>query len=326
MSSDLLAIKERISNNLSSKQIITILNELLYAAAEPLFYHSSLMRELILQATLQTQRDHRRKISVHSKEITTGLILYGVMNHDFNSIKLCGMDRGLIFKAATIVYDYLYQAIKLEQQLLTKPRSRKLRLQMEDIAFRTGINTNLLTPLYRWVHTYYQMYRTFKEQITEKYIRFARSEANRAQANTQLFVDTHDLFKNYLLAVDRAIDKCDADSGTLTHYIQQWMLSARSSPEFDHQYSTSFTVPANVRKDREREGRVIGNLATSIDEKHYEIPDEDADDRLQRVMAHDKILLTCLRDIKGCRLPFILLSLPIMLRTNEVNNLRGGLR
>jgi hypothetical protein len=323
MSSDILTRKETLTVNLSTKQIITILNGLIHAAAEPLFMHSSLMRQLLLQATMQTQVDHRRKISSHNKETTTALIVHAVMHRDYTAIKLCNMDRGMLFKAVDMVLGNLRQAMQLEQELLRYPRSRRRLLQMEKLSQTTGINSNLLTPLARWVITYYNAYRTFKEYIIEKYHRFARSEANKAIAVTGLHVDTNDLFKNYLMAVDKAIDKCNADQGTLTHYITQWMLSARSSPDFDHQTNISFSIPANVRKDRERSGQVLGNMSVAIDHKHHEIEDDAFSDKMRRIMAHDKTLLKALRQIRGHRVPFLLLDVPIILNSAEIANLKG---
>ena len=120
MSSDILTRKETLTVNLSTKQIITILNGLIHAAAEPLFLHSSLMRQLLLQATMQTQVDHRRKISSHNKEITTALIVHAIMHRDYTAIKLCNMDRGMLFKAVDMVLGNLRQAVQLEQELLQR--------------------------------------------------------------------------------------------------------------------------------------------------------------------------------------------------------------
>jgi hypothetical protein len=317
----LLAHKQKLTTNLSSRQIITILNALLNAVAEPLFNNCQLMRQLILQAMLQTQLDHRRKISVHSKEITAALVLHGVSQRDFSAVKLCEIDRGTLFKAVDQVYQNLLQAIAIEQQLLIKPKTTGLWLQQEAIAKYLGVDSNLLTPLARWVRIYYELYLQFKEQIIAKYIKYAYHEANRARALTGLHVDVEDLSKNYLLAVDRAIDKCDAERGTLTSYIQQWILSARSSPEFDHQLGVSYSLPANIRKDMERNKLPLTNMSTPIEEKHHEIADPDSDPT--RMVYQDKVLLRCLRDLPDTKILFLLLDLPIELKQSEIDNLRG---
>jgi len=317
---DLLTFKEMITANLSSKQIIVILNALLNAAAEPLFQHSHLMRQLVLQAMLQTQVDHRRKISIHSKENTAALIIYGITNRDFSAIKHCEIDRGTLFKAVDIVYGRLKQAVELERRLVRRPKSSKLLLRQAMLAHRLGMPVNLMTPLARWIGEYYELYLQFKERIIAKYIKFAYQEANRARALTDLHVDVGELFKNYLLALNRAIDKCDANRGTLTSYIQQWMMSARSSPEFDHQYGVAFTLPANVRKEMERRSIPLTNMSTTINETHHEIPDPDAEPLRLRP---DKTLLACLRQLPHMQVPYLMLDLPVLLTPAEVNNLRG---
>lgn len=319
---ELLSHKQKLTANLSSKQIITILNTLLNAVAEPLFEHCSLMRQLILQAMLQTQLDHRRKISVHNKEITTALVLHGISNHDFQAIKLCEIDRGTLFKAVDQIYQLLLQAITIEQKLLTKPKSTELILQQENLAQRLGIDSNLLTPLARWIKIYYELYLQFKGQIIAKYIKFAYQESGRARAMTGLHVDVDDLFKNYLLAINRAIDKCDAERGTLTSYIQQWLLSARSSPEFDHQLGVAYSLPANIRNDMERKNIPLTNMSTPIEERHHEIADPDGD--ISKTIYQDRILLQCLRNLPDMKIVYLLLDLPIYLRPNEIDNLRGN--
>lgn len=319
---ELLNNKEKLTKNLSSKQIITILNLLLNTAVQPLFEHCQLMRQLILQAMLQTQLDHRRKISVHNKNNTAGLIIYAIVNHDFTALKMCELDRGILFKATTMVYTLLQQAVELEQQLILKPKNVELILQQENLAKRLGTNVNLLTPLARWIELYYNLYLQFKELIIAKYIKFAWQEANRARALTGLHVDIKELFKNYLLAYSRAIDKCDANQGTLTHYIQQWMMSARSSPEHSHQYGEAYAIPANIRKGMENKNIQLTNMSVSMDDNHFNIADPNDSTKY----PVDKTLLACLRQIPRMRIAYLLLDLPIQLNPNEINNLQRTTR
>jgi hypothetical protein len=315
---ELLGSKEKLTKNLSSKQIITILNLLLNTTAAPLFEHCSLMRQLILQAMLQTQLDHRRKISVHSKENTAGLIIYAIVNRDFTALKLCELDRGVLFKATDMVYNLLLQALPLEQALLKRPKNITLINQQIALARQIGVSINLLTPLARWTGLYYKLYLQFKEQVLAKYIKFAWQEANRARALTGLYVDINELFKNYLLAYSRAIDKCDANQGTLTHYIQQWMMSARSSPEHSHQYGEAYTLPSNIRKNMEVHNVQLTNMSVGIEDSHANI----ADPNTNISTSIDTVLLACLREIPRMRIAYLLLNLPINLKPKEIKQLQ----
>ena len=318
---DLLAIKEKISINLSSSQIVQILNDIINAAAKPLFKHSHLMRQLVLQSLLQTQVDHRRKISIHSKEATASCIVYGIIQNNYSAIKLCELDRNILFSSINYIQPYLKEALIVEKKLLKSNSSKYLKKQ-QNIAKITGIPINMLTALARWVLPYLDLYLQFRECIIYKYIKFAYQQAKRSESNTQLFVDVEELHKNYLLALGKAIDKFDANKGTLTSYIVQWLLSARSAPEFNHQYNTAYDLPANVRKDMENRGVALQNMSTPIDDKHLEIGDDNVNYHIQE-MSKDKLFLNCLRHITGIKVPFQVLDLPIVLKPEEISNLQG---
>ena len=320
--SSILTFPQLISNNLSSKQIVSLLNQLINCAIEPLFNNSILARELILQALLQTQTDHRRKISIHNKAITTSCITYGIIHKDFNVIKMCELDRNILFKVVLYMEPYLREALKLEYQLARKDK-QSTRLKLHNISVATGIKNNLLTVIARWCLPYLNTYLQFKERIVAKYIKYAYREATIATYNTKLFIDPKELFKNLLLAIDKAIDKFDANRGTLTSYINQWMMSAKSAPEFNHQYNVSYDLPANVRKLMEKSGISLTNMSTTINEMHHEIEDLDLSDKMSSIGGKDKTFLRCLREIKGIKVTYLALDIPIILTDQEVTNLKG---
>lgn len=315
----LLDSPEKLRQNLSTKQIISILTELLNAAAQPLFEHSQLMRQIILQAMLQTQVDHRRKISSRNKETTAALIVYSIMYGDYSAIRLCDINRNIIFYATDMIYNKLKDAVRLENTLLREPRNSQALLEQAELANYLGIDASLLTPLARHIGLYYTMYLQFKSMVIGKYVKFAWQEANRARALTGLHVDVNELCGNYLLAFMRAIDKCDADSGTLTSYMQKWMMSARSSPEHSHLYSEAFHVPSNIRKKMETRGVQLTNMASTIDEEHLQIADPDSEHKLPM----DERLLACLRTLPNMKIAYMVMGLPVKLQPQEINALKG---
>jgi hypothetical protein len=319
----LLSSGQKIKVNLSSRQIVEILNSLINAAAQPLFKHSHLMRQLILQALLQTQVDHRRKISIHDKTVAATCIIYGISQNNFDTIKLCELDRNILFQSILYIKPHLEEALVLERKLLRKPESLKLQMRQRAISKFTGIAPHLLTPIARWVFPYLELYKEFKDRIMEKYHKFAYQEANRARSYTKLFVDIEELYKNYLLAMYKAIDKMDATRGTLTNYIKQWLLSARSAPEFTHQYAVSYHLPSNVRKDMERKNIALTNMSVTLDDTHTEIEDYERFDEMQKIVGKDQYLLQCLRNIPGIKIPYLMIDIPIVLKPHEIEQLRG---
>ena len=323
MSYNLLTVKEEIKNNLSSQQIAAMLDMLLHAAAAPLFERSFLMRELILQTLLQTQDDHRRKVSIHNKDITASLVVHAVLNKDFSPLAICGIDRSMIFSSINLVHNKLKKIVDLEIMATQKSKRRRHYInKMLKSCKEIGVQVDEALPLFNWVNNHLKMYRLLKEYISAKYYKFAWREACAANMITGLHVDINELSKNYNMAVEKAIDKYDSDKGTLTSYIQQWLKAAKTNPDFPHQYCESYSMPSSIRKDKERSGIALTNMSQTIEEKHHEIDDPDALNKMQAIHK-DNMLLNCLRKIRNIDIVYRVLDLPVNLQSRELQKLQG---
>jgi hypothetical protein len=321
----MLLEKRQRKGNLSTPQMIGLLNDLLLAALEPVFNHTSMAKQLLLQALLQTQSDHRRKISSIERGFVADLILNGIAANNFNAIRLAELDRSVGFSVLDKIFQQLKAAQKIERKLLAKPKSRSQQAKLLSIAIELGADPNILGVLARWVTPYYKLYREFKAIVMGKYIKLAYGKAMAAQKITGLHVDSKDLFNNYMGAVDRAIDKCSSSCGTLTTYVQNWMLSSRSNPEFDHQYGVAYKIPASIRKQMQNSNIPLTNMASTVEEKHFDIPDDEEHyDKLQELFSANKDLLRLLRHVPYSKVPFLVLDLPIVLNQLEINNLQNN--
>lgn len=100
----ILDVQERLKENLTTKQIIVILNTLINKACKPVFHKSFFMRECVLQSVLQTQDDHRRKIAVTEKVEAAGGIINGVVFNRYDFIESCELNRSILYSSLKVAW------------------------------------------------------------------------------------------------------------------------------------------------------------------------------------------------------------------------------
>lgn len=135
----------------------------------------------------------------------------------------------------------------------------------------------------------------FKGMIIEKYMRFVMMEAQQFHAqqlrdNPHLDFNLDDLAQNFILAVNKAIDKCDAQRGTLTSYIQNWLKDAKGNPAMRGEYGIAFTIPASQRRAiaNSTTNKAV-NISVNIDSKELQSLASacDAEAELERARTID---------------------------------------
>jgi uncharacterized protein YejL (UPF0352 family) len=112
--------------------------------------------------------------------------------------------------------------------------------------------------------------------IMEKYMRFVMMEAQmfhkqQREHNPHLNFDIEDLAQNFSLAVNKAIDKCDAQQGTLTSYIKNWIKDAKGNPQLRGEYGIAYTIPASQRRAMAQStNNKAVNISVSIDDEELQ--------------------------------------------------------
>ena len=111
---------------------------------------------------------------------------------------------------------------------------------------------------------------TFKHQIIEKYMRLVMLEAHayathHKQNNPHIRIDLDEVAQNFILAVSKAIDKCNANKGTLTSYVQMWLKDARNTVHFQHSYGFAYSIPTNKRREIAAGKSHINNMVFDLD-------------------------------------------------------------
>jgi hypothetical protein len=89
--------------------------------------------------------------------------------------------------------------------------------------------------------------------------------------NPHLNFDIEDLAQNFSLAVNKAIDKCDAQQGTLTSYIKNWIKDAKGNPQLRGEYGIAYTIPASQRRAMvQSTNNKAVNISVSIDDEELQ--------------------------------------------------------
>ncbi len=249
----LKTVKEQLPENYTTGQLLQVLDSLLIRAVTPIIENTTYM-DTIISVTMSWYTDNpRRKISVIGRDKTFSLMfLYLTARSTKAKIKILvqlRLERNILFSAiylflkqASPYRDLVIQKIK-EIDLLKKSR---LESQLSDIKNALGASDNLypsLSSISFWVNQAVN----FKNMLIEKYMRHIFNKARLFQIQSNYSVDLEDLVQNFVLATSKAIDKVDADQGTLTSYIDHWLKNACYNSSFKHEYGIAYNIPQSFK-------------------------------------------------------------------------------
>jgi DNA-directed RNA polymerase specialized sigma24 family protein len=102
-----------------------------------------------------------------------------------------------------------------------------------------------------------------RDMIVGKYTKFALNRASLHYRNQGAKIDFEDLVQNFMAAAYKAVDKFNPERGTLTNYITNWMMDARSRS--DHEYGTAYDIPRSKKAQIARHEDNTVNISTSLD-------------------------------------------------------------
>jgi hypothetical protein len=314
--------KEEISREIHTPTLLSILDDLLYAAFSPLYKETTFFRRLLMQVLLYATEDNRRKISLLEKEKINAWLLKAVYDNRFDFYTSAKIDRGIYVDLIDQCVHLLEPIEDIEIGILGKNRLSFLE-QRRQLALFFGVNQDRLYSLYQWTSSYLKLYLQFKERIASRYYKLAYHEANRVYHSETKRIDTADLCKNLVLSTWRAIDKCDASQGTLTGFIQRSFLNAKTYPEHGHLYGTAYDVPMSARHLLSKSGKVAENQSVSFDLPEIQDKIEKVDAEEINYSTVDKNLLTFLRSVPGLEIGLLMLGIPIYLTQKELERLKG---
>lgn len=268
----LLAVKEQIASNPSSNQLIETLNDLMFEFLQKVIVNTDYVEYAAAELAVHIFTNARRKFSaVNPSELKDALFSFIVCRNKQEKIKILRdlrLERTIYFK---IIEDFenLSKRYIDECEVVLKGGSDETLRAIEKEA--CSINKNfysVCTGTQFWCKRIY----LFRNMIIEKYIRFARVEANKAAANTGLNISKDDLQRALTESIFTAINKYDPTQGTLTRYIQWWFLDAKTNQD-THEEGVAYTIPSQKRRQLLQSGTV--NIAAPIDQNTEKIQTDD---------------------------------------------------
>lgn len=275
----LLQFKERLKYNLSGNQIAGLLDKFLFAALKPIFLYTDWAHICIGEITILLQKDHRRKISDLPVPSILDRLYCSLVIHDrelaWQYLRKSGIQRIVWVQVVSNFLELTSEYKTLSQVQKTTTTDNIRMATMEKFLH---VDRKNLYSIIQHVEAAYDLYADFKQMIIEKYVRLAYNESQKAVNSTTLHVDANDIFKNFILGVNQAIEKYTPNKGTLTSWVKWWFLNALTNPKFDHTYGQSFKISSTHRR----------NLSKKLEDgEHVDITWSEALDTIAEIASND---------------------------------------
>jgi hypothetical protein len=318
----LLKTTNAVENHYSTPLIVDTLNEYISNCAELLFKYSGHFRAQMTCLISVYQTDHRKQLSSYSFEDNQIAFMTANVNFDYTPIRNLYIDRSVIFSQVNSFIKDLEYLVKLE----IKSVKLKKRRIIKDFLLRKEFFELSIDPLVllNAAKAWLELYIHFRNSIINNYRKFAFSKSMELSSRSQVYLDPNEVWMNFMLAVNRAIDKCDKKAGTLTSYIQQWFLNAKSSPEFRHEYGNVYYLPSS-QKIRSNSQNMENNFAISITEENstyiLEIPETSEKLDFEAIKDYDEVFLKKLQSLRSIKLAYLSMGIPVILSEREKNRL-----
>ena len=284
----LKGVQETIKDNYSSAQYMQVWDELLYNALSPILSCSNIA-EIILSDVLHFYTEnHRRKISsLKKEEALTNFFLFLAAPSSMKVKRLMALrlERSVLrlIISSFLEKTKLYQELEIEKA--RNPNNSRTQDFIKTIEIKIGFNkTEDLYSTISTVKFWDNQAATFKNQLLEKYTRLIVTNAQSFYAENNSSMKLDDIIQNLFVFTSRALDKYDSEKGTLTTYIQNWLLHAKNISAVQED-GTAFLLPSAKRGE-------IENISVSIDDKEVlQLEDENSRIDLESLSIQKRVQL-----------------------------------
>jgi len=223
---------EKIAKNLTSHQYLTILDNHLYEALSHLVTSTKFFDIFLSQIIgWQTLNPKRKTCGVGRHELVNLSTLYFLTGDPKQKMKLVRrmkLHRNILFEALQRWLDILAEYPSIATMVGSKEVVLKLYDLNEAALMRQGYS---LHSTYTQAKYWTAKAKSFKEMIVQKYTRMTINTAQRDYVKLGHQGQLSDYVQIYMMAMSKAIDKCDADRGVITSHIANWLLSAKNQAQ-----------------------------------------------------------------------------------------------
>jgi hypothetical protein len=213
----------------TSNQLLLVLDKCIFNACLPILKHTKFFDDYLAKLMVQIfWCKDRHKICAIDKQLLikkTLLVLSGKKRSvNFRGLKI---ERSYLLAACK---DFLNQTSQYADWVAAdindySPENARNLSNLRKRVFDNG--TQDLWTTIATVQYWFDVSQDYKRFLIGKYLRLAIKRVNALYSKFPQ-IDRHDLFQNLVMAIDKAISKCDARKGTLTTYINHWMRDAQN--------------------------------------------------------------------------------------------------
>lgn len=212
---------ERLSDNFSSSQYLSTLDFFLYNSAKNLVEDTRWVDIWIAKILAWSQVNFRRKVShVDKKDLPAKVMAFLIASKDnrFEALKAIRFDR-------TVLREMILVFLSLTEPILLKGNLSPSALQ--NLHLKVSYTGDNLFGLRAEVLYWFDQFNQLKSMILEKYTRHVINSARATYVASDHTLNLDDIIQDFMLTAIKAAERCDPMAGTLTSFIDNWLVSAR---------------------------------------------------------------------------------------------------
>lgn len=172
-----------------------------------------------------------------SKSLKTKRDLYRSMN----------LNRGLLLGLIRLYLERYKQVMAVHDPWASVKERKRLLAYLRDQHPQT-------VPALAQVQFWYDHALNLKNIITNKFMRMTLNQARRTYVDYNHVLRLNEVIQIYLKFLNKAIERCDAQQGVLTSFIQNWLMSARGAVAVQVKAAQSQISYEDYQLDRESLG------------------------------------------------------------------------
>lgn len=267
--------------NLTSGQIQTVMDRLLYKALEPVILYTNLFDSQLIYLLALVTRNKKRKVSSLNRNVVLEILVKALAcdnpTDKLELIRKLRLERSFIHVFLKRFVDSKTNFLGLYQAYMVNPSERKrMSAKMQPYINSSGcISKQDYYLAIVLTSSNLELFYTYFDSVVAKYYKLCYSKARSLQEmNPNNNYDYFDIVQNLRRKTVIALNKYDASSGALTAYIKWWMYNSVTSSSSEHEYGLAYTIPQN-HKNKMSGANGAMNFSVSMDTS---VHDEDGDE------------------------------------------------
>ncbi|QJT70974.1 Sigma70_r2 domain-containing protein [Vibrio phage vB_VcorM_GR7B] len=236
---------------LSSNQIFTLFDDLIYRAVDCLIDNCDFVDKSLASVLSWYNANKRRRLSRLVRQEAVSLMMSYLITPDRELkkeiLRELMLERGLMlaileqFLVVTKNYQTcVHRTINFNSRYYNSVSQERRSIERQVGVLKDGNLYCAINTIDLWHSTAIDM----RNRIMRKHTRYifskVRSEGNRATTP----IDLNDMAQNYVVALLKAIYKYLPERGTFQSYLEYWLLDAKTNSGSKHYYGLAFDVPS----------------------------------------------------------------------------------